>query len=119
MSEIPHVDEDPHGLSSQLTEREEPKEAPPAKPARKRVFVGTGFFWGLVVGLLLATALVILAAQNTDDTTVRFLGWRIEAPLFLLVLGSVIAGIVLGQIVGGIYRVRRRTIKKRAAEDRD
>ena len=109
MTEIPHVDEDPHGLSAEIVEREGRREAPPTE--RERVFVGTGFFWGLLVGVLLGAMVIVLAAQNTDATTVRFLGWRVEAPLFLLVLGSVAVGAFLGQVVAAIYRFRRRKVR--------
>ena len=39
-------------------------------PTGEREFVGTGLFWGLVIGILLAVAVVILAAQGTGSTTV-------------------------------------------------
>ena len=39
----------------------EPETKPTPTVAKQRVFVGTGLFWGLVVGVLLAVAVVILA----------------------------------------------------------
>lgn len=75
-----------------------------------KVFIGTGFFWGLVVGLILATLVIILAAQNTASITVRFLGWEISTPLIVLILGSLLIGVVLDEVAGAIYRRRKRRI---------
>lgn len=84
--------------------------APPAPEAVAdgRVFLGTGFFWGLVAGILVAAAIIVLAAQNTASASVHFLGWTIETPLIVLILGSVLAGIILDEVVGLFYRRRRR-----------
>jgi uncharacterized integral membrane protein len=84
--------------------------------ADRKVFVGTGFFWGLIVGLVLATMVIILAAQNTASVTVHFLGWRIETPLIVLILGALLIGIILDEIAGAIYRRRRRRILNERAE---
>jgi uncharacterized integral membrane protein len=75
-----------------------------------KVFIGTGFFWGLVLGLILATLVIILAAQNTASITVRFLGWEISTPLIVLILGSLLIGVVLDEVAGAIYRRRKRRI---------
>lgn len=75
---------------------------------RERVFVGTGLFWGLIVGIVLALAVVILAAQNTDRITVSFLGWDFSTPLIVLVLGSLLIGVVVDELFGLVYRKRRR-----------
>jgi uncharacterized integral membrane protein len=83
---------------------------------RGKVFIGTGFFWGLVVGLILATLVIILAAQNTASVTVRFFGWEISTPLIVLILGSLLIGVVLDEIAGVIYRRRKRRILNERAE---
>jgi uncharacterized integral membrane protein len=82
---------------------------------RERVFVGTGLFWGLIVGVVLALAVVILAAQNTGRTTVSFLGWDFSTPLIVLVLGALLIGVVVDELFGLVYRKRRR----RTLRDRD
>lgn len=99
--------------------RRDPKkqDRPGGGPAADgRAFVGTGFFWGLVIGLVLAALVIILAAQNTASVTVRFLGWEISTPLIVLILGSLFIGIVLDEIAGAIYRRRRRRILNERAE---
>jgi len=82
---------------------------------RERVFVGTGLFWGLIVGVVLAAGIVILAAQNTASTTIEFLGWDFSTPLIVVILGALLVGVVLDELFGLIYRSRRR----RTLGDRD
>jgi uncharacterized integral membrane protein len=89
------------------------KTAPVA--ATERVFVGTGLFWGLIVGITLAVAVVILVAQNTDAVTIAFLGWDFSTSLIVVILGSILIGIVLDELFGLVYRKRRR----RTLRDRD
>lgn len=80
----------------------------------ERVFLGTGLFWGLIVGVILALAVVILAAQNTATVTVSFLAWDFSTPLIVLILGSLLIGIVVDELFGLIYRKRRRrTMRER------
>lgn len=83
--------------------------------AEERVFVGTGLFWGLIVGVTLAVAVIILAAQNTRTATISFLGWDLSTPLIVLILGSLLIGIVLDELFGLVYRRRRR----RTLRDKD
>ncbi len=81
----------------------------------ERVFVGTGLFWGLIVGVVLALAVLILAAQNTTNVTISFLGWDFSTPLIVLILGALLIGIVLDELFGLVYRKRRRrTLRERA-----
>jgi uncharacterized integral membrane protein len=70
------------------------------------VFVGTGLLWGLIVGVILAVAVIILAAQNTRTPTISFLGWDLSTPLIVLILGSLLIGIVLDELFGLVYRKR-------------
>ena len=84
----------------------DPTSEPMAKtspaPETERVFIGTGVFWGLVVGLLLAAVLIILAAQNTDKVTINFLAWEYSTPLIAVILVVLLAG------HEGVIRARRR-----------
>lgn len=82
---------------------------------RERVFVGTGLFWGLIIGVVLAAAVIILAAQNTARVDVSFLGWDFATPLIVLILGALLIGVVVDEVFGLIYRKRRR----RTLRDRD
>jgi uncharacterized integral membrane protein len=89
-----------------------PISGPEVKPTpahvKERVFVGTGLFWGLVVGVLLAVAVIILAAQNTARTTISFLGWEFSTPLIVVILGSLLVGVIFDELFGLVYRSRRR-----------
>jgi len=89
-----------------------PISGPEVKPtpthAKERVFVGTGLFWGLVVGVLLAVAVIILAAQNTTSTTITFLAWDFSTPLIVVILGTLLVGVIFDEMFGLVYRSRRR-----------
>ena len=82
-----------------------PEEETAAVVEKERIFVGTGLFWGLVFGVLLAVIMIILAAQNTDNTTISFLGWDFSTPL---IENALLVGVVLDELVGLVYRARRR-----------
>lgn len=76
----------------------------------ERVFVGTGLFWGLIVGFVLALVVIILAAQNTAAVTISFLAWDFSTPLIVIILGSLLIGIILDEVFGLVHRARRRRI---------
>lgn len=82
---------------------------------KERVFVGTGLFWGLIIGVVLAIGLLILVAQNTGSITVAFMGWEFTTPLIALILGAMLVGVVFDELFGLFYRTRRR----RTQRDRD
>ena len=52
--------------------------------------------------------MIILAAQNTQQVTLEFLSFEIDTPLIVVVLAAVLVGVVLDEIVGWVYRARRR-----------
>lgn len=92
---------------------------PGLKPPPERVFVGTGLFWGFLVGIVLAVAVILLAAQNTERTTIAFLGWDFSTPLIVVILASLVVGVIFDELFGLIYRVRRRkTLSDRAQLER-
>lgn len=108
-----NVDPKGHATSSTRHATPEQRDATPEQrtdPVRdkERVFVGTGVFVGLVVGLVLAVIMIILAAQNTDSTTVKFLVWDYSTPLFVLILAALLAGVIIDELGGLFYRHRRR-----------
>lgn len=75
-----------------------------------RVFTGTGLFWGLVLATVLTVIVIILAIQNTQQITVKFLTFEGGAPLIAILLASLLVGVILDEIVGWAYRARRRRI---------
>lgn len=74
----------------------------------------TSGVWAATVGLgLLLVLLVVFIAQNTDTTTVRFLGLQGEAPVAVALLIATAAGILLTATAGTlrILQLRHRTRK--------
>lgn len=58
---------------------------------------------------LIGAAAAVFALQNVDPVVIRFLGWRIEgAPLAMVIMLSVLAGIVLTSLVGVVQQWRLR-----------
>jgi uncharacterized integral membrane protein len=86
-------------------------DARPADPLRGSLTSGV---WVATVGLgLLLVLLVVFIAQNTQTTTVRFLGAEGEAPVSVVLLIATAAGILLTATAGTlrIWQLRRRTRK--------
>jgi uncharacterized integral membrane protein len=71
---------------------------------------GTGFYVSLVVTALVVLALLVLALQNTESVTFEFLSWDIEIPLFGLIIISVLLAIAIDELVGLVWRRRRRRL---------
>lgn len=71
---------------------------------------------GLVLWGALALVVLVLMAQNTDSTTVRLLGFRVEMPLFLLIASCLLLGWLLGTL--GSWLLRRRESRRRDRERR-
>ncbi len=101
-----HVDPEGQAVPSTPESTTKPESAP--APKKERVFIGTGLFWGLLVGVLLAVSIIILAAQNTERTTIEFLSWSYSTPLIAVILGALLTGVVLDELAGLVYRARRR-----------
>ncbi len=74
---------------------------------------GTGFKVSLVLIFLTAALLLILAVQNTAPVILEFLAWEVELPLFALIIGAGLLGVVLDELIGLVWRRQRR---KRMAE---
>lgn len=77
---------------------------------------GTGFYLGLGATLLLALILLILAVQNTQDVAISFLGWDFTIPLFGVALGAALVAVVLDEVIGLVWRRRRRAQLAERAE---
>ena len=92
------------------------QETRPPEPEKQRVFLGTGLFWSLILGLLLAAALVIFVFQNTQSVDVQWLGFDFTAPLIGLLLATALIAIVIDQIAGVLYRRRRRRTRTEREE---
>jgi uncharacterized integral membrane protein len=70
---------------------------------------------------MVGAAAAVFALQNVDPVVIRFLGWRIEgAPLAMVIMVSVLAGIVFTALVGMVQqwklRSRIRQLEHRLAQ---
>lgn len=72
---------------------------------------GTGVYAGFVGLLAVVAGIVVLAAQNTESVTVRWLGLEWNAPLIAVLLATMLIAVVLDEVIGVIWRSRRRRIR--------
>ncbi|MDH3538886.1 MAG: hypothetical protein OEP52_02725 [Acidimicrobiia bacterium] len=92
-----------------------------------RRFSGTGVYAGAIGIIAVIAGLVVLAAQNTQTVTVRWLGLEWATPLIALLLGVMLAMVILDEVIGAIWRRRRRRViaerleltRRRAAESKE
>ncbi len=75
-----------------------------------RVYRGTGVYVSVVVGFLMAAALVILMAQNTSPVVIHWLVWSITVPAGVVVLAAVLAGSLVTVLGGLSWRRKQRWI---------
>ena len=66
----------------------------------ERVPTGTGLRWGLILGIVLSIPLVVFLAQNTQSVTINFLDWTGQVPLVAVLGVTVIATIVIVELIG-------------------
>ncbi len=69
---------------------------------------GGGVSVGLVVGMVLGGALALFVAQNTDDTTVTWLVFEAEQPLWVVLLATAAVTLVATELIGGARRRRKK-----------
>lgn len=77
---------------------------------------GTGFYVGLLAIILFALTLFILAVQNTQDVQIDFLGFTFSLPLFGVAIGAAIIAVIIDELIGLVWRKRRRTRLEERAE---
>ncbi len=83
---------------------------PPAKPIK------TGSVrWGLLGFLFLLVLIIVVAFQNPQLTEFRFLAWKTpEVPVYIVILGTAVIAILLDELFGIFWRLRRRRRRKAA-----
>lgn len=87
-----------------------PKAPKAPKPPKKKVYSGTGLYWGFLAVLIVMAALVVLAAQNTLAVKFSFLVWKLEYPLVAILLATIAGTVFLDESVGFVWRHRRRKV---------
>lgn len=83
-------------------------------------FEGVGVVGG-AIALIVAVALLIAAIiQNTSDVGFELFWFDVEAPLVVLLLGAGLFAVLVDEIVGLVWRRRRRELRRlRDQVDRD
>jgi uncharacterized integral membrane protein len=66
--------------------------------------ISAGLIGLVVVGVLL----LIFIFQNTQDETVEIFFWDVEAPMWVILLGTAVVAIALAELGSFIRRHRRR-----------
>lgn len=87
-----------------------PKAPKAPKAPKKKVYSGTGLYWGFLAVLIVMASLVILAAQNTVAVPFSFLVWNLEYPLVAILLATIAGTVFLDEAVGFVWRHRRRKV---------
>lgn len=75
--------------------------------SRGRAITPARILWGMLV--LLA---VVLVLQNSSDTTIQVLGWTVQAPLFVVIVASMVAGWGLGVLGQNAWSWRRERARR-------
>lgn len=73
-----------------------------------REYVGAGFIGGVVVLILLGLVLVALIAQNAETVPFSLLWFDAEISLAALLLGAAVLAVLVSELVGLVWRRRRR-----------
>jgi putative membrane protein len=70
---------------------------------------------------LIGAAIALFAIQNIDPVPIRFLVWKRESPLSLVVLLSILIGIVVASLIGLVrhwkLRAKIRQLEQRVTAD--
>ncbi|HSM02605.1 MAG TPA: lipopolysaccharide assembly protein LapA domain-containing protein [Acidimicrobiia bacterium] len=84
---------------------ERPDTQSPEKPNR---WIGP-----LILLLLILTPILILIVSNTDTATVAWAQFEWEAPRWLVLTATFLAGAVGGKVLGWVWRSWRRRVRRR------
>lgn len=74
-----------------------------------RDYRGTGIIWTAVALVAAIALLVIVAFQNTQDVEFTFLWFDASTPLSLILVITFGIALVIGEVIGFVWRHRRRT----------
>ena len=77
-------------------------------PRVEDVDPGGGIAWGVISLLIGVVLIVVFAVQNTETVPVEFLWWSGEFPLSIVIVATAAIALVLGELLGVIYRRRHR-----------
>lgn len=90
-----------------------------AEATGRREYRGTGIMWGAIALVLIAAAFVIVALQNSHTVEFEFLWLDVSTPLILIIAITIAATLVVDEVVGLLWRRRRRTRLREREELRE
>lgn len=83
---------------------------PPPPPAEGDEYSGVGITAGVVALVVVAALVVAVVAQNTEDVRFELLWWDAVGPLAVVILVTVFVTLVADELVGLVWRRRRRQV---------
>jgi uncharacterized integral membrane protein len=69
---------------------------------------GMRITWRGIVIIVILVLLLVFGVQNLQSTSINFVGMQIDVPVWALVLGTFILGMLLGGVVRGAARKLRK-----------
>ena len=74
-----------------------------------REYRGTGIIWSAVALIVAVALFVVIALQNMQDVEFEVLWFDLSTPLSLIVAITFGLALVTGEVIGFVWRRRRRT----------
>lgn len=62
----------------------------------------------VVIGAILAVALAVFVFQNSHEVPVEVFFWDFSGPLWLVLLVTILVALVMIELIGTLWRARRR-----------
>jgi uncharacterized integral membrane protein len=90
-----------------------------AKPRirhRKPGLRGLGLWWTFTAALALVAAIIVAIVQNSRHVDLRYLGWRLNVSLIVVILATALIAVTLDEAGGLVWRRRRRSSLARQRE---
>ena len=73
---------------------------------------GIAFPWRLVTALALFGLILVFALQNTESVDINFLFWDFGIPLIVVIVGTMVVSVVLGDLIDWWWRRRKKKHKE-------
>ena len=81
-----------------------------------REYKGTGIMWGAIGLVLLLVGFIIVVLQNGDNVEFNFLWITVTTPLSLVIAVTTAVSLAVGELIGFVWRRRRRSDLQRREE---
>jgi uncharacterized integral membrane protein len=74
-----------------------------------------GIAAGFIALVLAAAAVLVVVGQNVERVPFEFLWWEASVPLAVLLLSTALIVLIVSELVGLIWRKRRRQVRQLTA----